>query len=240
MRLAKEYQKFNRAIARARRILPCLTTQPLQTSTFAETGHRPSKADARPCRARGRVRAILERQLSGSGGAACRMPCHNAHCRATGVCTATARVRRAEARQRCADYACPRATVLYAPDLPRISASRNGSDGWSDRNGRDRLADLPSNRAADEFLRGAVKFCSNDWVPELARGCVRNAQWIRPNRRLGTARAGVGANQSGRRYMNRHSMHALGRVGVPVILSFGLAGGSPATAQETPPPPTGV
>ena len=37
--------------------------------------------------------------------------------------------------------------------------------------------------------------------------------------------------------MNRHSMHALGRVGVPVILSFGLAGGSPATAQETPPPP---
>ena len=84
---------------------------------------------------------------------------------------------------------------------------------------------------------GAVKFCSNDWVPEFARGCVRNAQWIRPNRRLETARAGVRANQSGRRYMNRHSMHALGRVGVPVILSFGLAGGSPATAQETPPPP---
>ena len=36
--------------------------------------------------------------------------------------------------------------------------------------------------------------------------------------------------------MNRHSMHALGRVGVPVILSFGLAGGSPVTAQQTPPP----
>ena len=87
------------------------------------------------------------------------------------------------------------------------------------------------------FPRGTVKFCSNDWVPELARGRVRNAQWIRPNWRLGTARAGVGANQSRRRYMNRHSMHALGRVGVPVILSFGLAGGSPATAQETPPPP---
>ena len=37
--------------------------------------------------------------------------------------------------------------------------------------------------------------------------------------------------------MNRHSMHALGRVGVPVILLFGLGGGSPAAAQETPPPP---
>ena len=88
--------------------------------------------------------------------------------------------------------------------------------------------------------RWNFKFCSNDRVPELARGRVRNAQWIRPNWRLGTARAGVGANQSRRRYMNRHSMHALGRVGVPMILSFGLAGGSPATAQETPPPPTGV
>ena len=84
------------------------------------------------------------------------------------------------------------------------------------------------------------KFCSNDRVAELARGCAGNAQWIRPNRRLGPARAGVAANQSGRRYMNRHSMHALGRVGVPVILSIGLAGGSPAAAQETPPPPTGV
>ena len=81
------------------------------------------------------------------------------------------------------------------------------------------------------------KFCSNNRVPELAQGCAGNAQWMRPNRRLGAARAGFGANQSGRRYMNRHSMHALGRVGVPVILSFGLAGGSPATAQETPPPP---
>ena len=37
--------------------------------------------------------------------------------------------------------------------------------------------------------------------------------------------------------MNRNSMRTLGRVGVPVILSFGLASGSPATAQETPPPP---
>ena len=37
--------------------------------------------------------------------------------------------------------------------------------------------------------------------------------------------------------MNRNSMRTLGRVAVPVILSFGLAGGSPATAQETPPPP---
>ena len=44
---------------------------------------------------------------------------------------------------------------------------------------------------------GAVKFCSNDWVPELARGCVRNAQWIRPNRRLGTARAGLGQTSQG-------------------------------------------
>ena len=84
---------------------------------------------------------------------------------------------------------------------------------------------------------GASKFRCRIRVPVLARGCVRNAQWIRPNWRLGTARAGVGANQSRRRYMNRHSMHALGRVGVPVILSFGLAGGSLATAQETPPPP---
>ena len=87
------------------------------------------------------------------------------------------------------------------------------------------------------FPRGTVRFCSNDRVAELARGCVRDAQWIRPNRRLGVACAGVAAKQSGRRYMNRHSTHALGRVGVPVILSFGLAGGSPATAQETPPPP---
>ena len=37
--------------------------------------------------------------------------------------------------------------------------------------------------------------------------------------------------------MNRNSMRILGRVAVPVILSFGLAGGSPATAQKTPPPP---
>ena len=37
--------------------------------------------------------------------------------------------------------------------------------------------------------------------------------------------------------MNRNSMRILGRVAVPVILSFGLAGGSPAAAQETPPPP---
>ena len=37
--------------------------------------------------------------------------------------------------------------------------------------------------------------------------------------------------------MNRHSMRALGQVGVAVVLSFGLAGGIPATPQETPPPP---
>ena len=37
--------------------------------------------------------------------------------------------------------------------------------------------------------------------------------------------------------MNRSSMRTLGRVAVPVILSFGLADGSPATAQKTPPPP---
>ena len=37
--------------------------------------------------------------------------------------------------------------------------------------------------------------------------------------------------------MNRNSMRTLGQVGVPVILSFGLAGGSHATAQKTPPPP---
>ena len=87
---------------------------------------------------------------------------------------------------------------------------------------------------------GASKFRCRIRVPVLARGYAGNARWMRPNRRLGAARAGFGADQSGRRYMNRHSMHALGRVGVPVILSFGLAGGSPATAQETPPPPTGV
>ena len=37
--------------------------------------------------------------------------------------------------------------------------------------------------------------------------------------------------------MNRDSMSTLGRVGLPVILSFGLAGGIPAAAQKTPPPP---
>ena len=37
--------------------------------------------------------------------------------------------------------------------------------------------------------------------------------------------------------MNRNSMRILGRVAVPVILSFGLAGGSPAVAQQNPPPP---
>ena len=37
--------------------------------------------------------------------------------------------------------------------------------------------------------------------------------------------------------MNRHSMGALGRVGVPVILSFGLASLGPAAAQQNPPPP---
>ena len=26
----------------------------------------------------------------------------------------------------------------------------------------------------------SLKFCSNDRVPELARGCARNAQWITP------------------------------------------------------------
>jgi len=36
--------------------------------------------------------------------------------------------------------------------------------------------------------------------------------------------------------MNRNSMRILGRVAVPVILSFGLAGGSPAVAQQNPPP----
>ena len=38
--------------------------------------------------------------------------------------------------------------------------------------------------------------------------------------------------------MNRNLMAALGRVGVAVILSFGLASLGPAAAQETPPPPT--
>ena len=38
--------------------------------------------------------------------------------------------------------------------------------------------------------------------------------------------------------MNRHSMRALGRVGVPVILSFGMASLGPAVAQKLPPPPT--
>ena len=37
--------------------------------------------------------------------------------------------------------------------------------------------------------------------------------------------------------MNRNSMRAFGRVGVPVILSFGLASFGPAAAQENPPPP---
>ena len=37
--------------------------------------------------------------------------------------------------------------------------------------------------------------------------------------------------------MNRHSMGALGRVGVPVILSFGLASLGPAAPQQNPPPP---
>ena len=37
--------------------------------------------------------------------------------------------------------------------------------------------------------------------------------------------------------MNRNSMRAFGRVGVPVILSFGLAALGPAIAQQNPPPP---
>ena len=37
--------------------------------------------------------------------------------------------------------------------------------------------------------------------------------------------------------MNRNPMHTLGLVAVPAILSFALAGGSPAAAQESPPPP---
>jgi len=81
------------------------------------------------------------------------------------------------------------------------------------------------------------KFCSDEQDPEVAGTRARNAQWIGPNRRLGAARAGVAANQLGRRYMNRHSMRTLGRVAVPVVLSFGLAGGRPAPAQQNPPPP---
>ena len=37
--------------------------------------------------------------------------------------------------------------------------------------------------------------------------------------------------------MNRNPMRTLGRFGVPVILSFGLASFGPAAAQENPPPP---
>ena len=37
--------------------------------------------------------------------------------------------------------------------------------------------------------------------------------------------------------MNRNPMHTLGLVTMPAILSFALAGSSPAAAQKTPPPP---
>ena len=38
------------------------------------------------------------------------------------------------------------------------------------------------------------KFCSDEQDPEVAGTRARNAQWIRPNRRLGAAPAGVAAN----------------------------------------------
>ena len=38
--------------------------------------------------------------------------------------------------------------------------------------------------------------------------------------------------------MYRNSMRTLGRVAVPVILSFGFASLGPAAAQQNPPPPT--
>ena len=41
---------------------------------------------------------------------------------------------------------------------------------------------------------GTFKFCPNSRVAELARKCARNAQWMRPNWRLGAARAGVAAS----------------------------------------------
>ena len=134
-------------------------------------------------------------------------------------------------------------------------------DAGINRNGRNSPANCMANPTCVSLSKAdSCRFAPTTGDPEIARGGARNVrlgertEWIlderafirgscpaiiagRRFRRLGLARVGVAAKQSGRRYMNRHSMRALGRVGVPVILSFGLASFGPAAAQQNPPPP---
>ena len=67
---------------------------------------------------------------------------------------------------------------LWSRPLVLIGAS---PDAGSARNGRDIPLTGLANPTTEEFSKGNFKFCPNDRVPELARVCSRNAQWITPN-----------------------------------------------------------